>query len=603
MSAPLRIFQIGVQLNEKKISREAKFGARSLNTESRTLVAVASTGSRGARGTYDESLDVRGADLTRLNSGRAPLLDSHRQDGIESILGTIQRAWLDGDKLMVEIRFAETPKGEMAMQMVSRGELGSLSIGFKVTKWTDVTTDSDPRPHYRASEFEIFEVSMVATPFDPGATVRSLNRESNSAESAESTSTMSNEVILQAERTRVREIKNLCRNAGLLELEDGLIERGVTVDEARKAVLDEMSKKPAPAAQIDSTARVEVSSRNHDTKRDLLVGALVEQFGGVAAPKDADMFRGRSLLRNLENVVQRRFGETDSTFANRAMSSSDLPYILANVAEKSIANRLALQKPTWSAWAGSGTLRNFKTHDLLKMSSWPSLEERQEGAEFKFGSLSEDREQVAMKEYGVALAFTRRMLVNDDLGEIRAMISQSAIAVNSLENELCYAILTGNPVMADSEQVFSSAHSNLLSAAALTDATIGEAFKKMREQTSIDGRKLNLAPKYLICGPDQEMAARKYLAQIAPSQASNVNPFSGSLELVVDSEITSNDYFFSADKSQDAGVKLFRLEGEESPRVESRNNFANENVEIKVAHSAVAKAVDYRGLCKSANAS
>lgn len=581
---------------------DARLGPTTLDTEKRTVTAIATTGSKGSRGAYDESLNLEGADLTRLNSGASPVLDSHNNSGIDSILGTVLRAWVEGDKILVQIRFAETERGNQAMGMVERGELVNLSIGYRVQRYERVQDDSSTRHHYRAEKFEIFEVSFVPVPFDAGATVRSQNEILNRAQGAETGSIM-NEAQLQAERTRVREIKNLCRAQGFDDLEDSLIERGATVDEARKAVLEEMSKKPAPAAQIDTNTRVEVGMSGSERKRDLIVDTLVQRFGGPEAPKDARIFQGRSFLQNLEHVIPRRLGQTDQQFATRALSSSDLPYILANVGEKSIANRLKLAQPTWKQWASQGTLRNFKEHSLLKSSAWPSLQERQEGGEFQYGSLSEDREQVALKEFGVALAFTRRMLINDDLNELQNMIGQSAVAVNALENSLVYSVLTSNPAMADGYAVFSSEHSNLLSAAALTDSTIGEAFKKMREQTSIDGRKLNMAPQFLICGPDQEMAARKYLAQISPAQASNVNPFSQSLQLVVDAEITSNDYFFAASPSLNAGVSLFHLEGEESPRVESRNRFETENVEIKVAHSAVAKAVDHRGLCKSANAS
>jgi hypothetical protein len=94
--------------------------------------------------------------------------------------------------------------------------------------------------------------------------------------------------------------------------------------------------------------------------------------------------------------------------------------------------------------------------------------------------------------------------------------------------------------------------------------------------------------------------AEKYLAQISPNQASQVNPFSGSLVPIVDAEITNDDYFFAADPNRIETVTLFRLEGEEKPRVESRIDWESEELEIKLAHSCVAKAMDWRGLVKNA---
>jgi phage major head subunit gpT-like protein len=187
------------------------------------------------------------------------------------------------------------------------------------------------------------------------------------------------------------------------------------------------------------------------------------------------------------------------------------------------------------------------------------------------------------------------MLINDDLGEIAKVMADAGSAAARLENKLVYAQLTSNPTMGDSEQLFSTAHANKGTSAVLTDVTIGEAFKLMREQTSVDGlEKLNIAPEFLICGPQNEVAARKYLATISPNQSSNVNVFSNSLKLIVDSEISTNDYYFASGAIDT--VVLYHLDGEESPRIESRTDFETESVELKCAHTCVAKALDWRGL-------
>jgi hypothetical protein len=305
-----------------------------------------------------------------------------------------------------------------------------------------------------------------------------------------------------------------------------------------------------------------------------------------------------------ESFVPRNGGMTDAQLATRVMSTSDLPYILSNTAEKAAQKKYDLQPRTWERWASSITLRNYKTADRLRSGDFSSLLERQEGGEFKRGSFSEEREQVALKDFGIVMSFTRRMLINDDLGEIAKVTAQSGVAASRLENKLVYDVLKNNAAMGDSVALFHSTHANLGTGAALSDTTIGEAFKLMREQTSVDGLdRLNLAPKYLIVGPQNEVLARKYMAVISPTAASDVNVFSSSLELIIDSELNTNDYFFAADQNLIDTVQLVRLEGEEKPRVESRVNFETESVELKVAHAANAFAADFRGLVKNANAS
>ena len=47
-------------------------------------------------------------DLTFLNSGNAPLLDSHnRHDGMKAQIGVVTRAWLKDKRLYVEVRFSQ----------------------------------------------------------------------------------------------------------------------------------------------------------------------------------------------------------------------------------------------------------------------------------------------------------------------------------------------------------------------------------------------------------------------------------------------------------------------------------------------------------------
>lgn len=57
----------------------------------------------------------------------------------------------------------------------------------------------------------------------------------------------------------------------------------------------------------------------------------------------------------------------------------------------------------------------------------------------------------------------------------------------------------------------------------------------MRLQKGLDGvTPINATPKFLVVPAAVETVAEQYLAQIAATQAADVNPFGGRLELVVD---------------------------------------------------------------------
>lgn len=603
----------------------AKITPDSLNEESRTVDVVWTTGHKGLRngwsGSYYEelSLDAEHVDMSRLSSG-APLLASHDASSLDSVIGVVEKASIEGGKGYATVRFSSDESASRVFTKVKEKILRNISVGYSVERYEDVSGENDKVPTLLATRWTPMEISIVPIGFDPNANIREnetlteveiLPRKhtENNNMSQENTPPVDVEAIKQEaiknEKQRCSEIMTAVRAAKLDEsYAQELISQSVSADEARKAIFSKMAEaKPEP--KVDNTVRVEIVADETDKKRDGIVEALLHRVDPRNfKPSQGNPFIGLNVLRMFESFVPRNGGMTDAQLATRVMSTSDLPYILSNTAEKAAQKKYDLQPRTWERWASSITLRNYKTADRLRSGDFSSLLERQEGGEFKRGSFSEEREQVALKDFGIVMSFTRRMLINDDLGEIAKVTAQSGVAASRLENKLVYDVLKNNAAMGDSVALFHSTHANLGTGAALSDTTIGEAFKLMREQTSVDGLdRLNLAPKYLIVGPQNEVLARKYMAVISPTAASDVNVFSSSLELIIDSELNTNDYFFAADQNLIDTVQLVRLEGEEKPRVESRVNFETESVELKVAHAANAFAADFRGLVKNANAS
>lgn len=607
----------------------------SVNSENRSIELTWTTGAKGMRygweGRYYEelSLDPNHVDMSRLHDG-APLLAAHNDRSLDAVIGVVERAWIEGNQGKAVVRFASDAESEKVFQKVKDRILRNVSVGYSVQEYTNVSQQGDEIPTYRATRWQPAEISIVPIGFDQNAKTRNqelteseveiIERSENNQEEAEmpkenqpvaqqvDAEALKNEAV-QAERQRSAGIRKMVREAELQDsLAEDMIERGLSLDEAKKnteafkRAIDESKK-----TQVASTVRVEVGASDEDKKREGIVEAILPRMDSRNFQHaSGNPFNGYSLLRMFEALIPRRPGEAEVAYATRVMSSSDLPYILASSGEKAALKKYQIQPRTWSRWASTDTLRNFKTKDLVRSGDFSSLEEVQENGEIKRGSFGEEREQVALKEYAKMLSFTRRMLINDDLGEIAKVIAQAGSAAARLENKLVYEQLTSNPTMGDGVALFHANHSNLATggdAAALSDTTIGYAFQSMRGQTSVDGlEKLNLAPKYLICGPSNEVLARKYLAQISPTQASNVNVFSSSLELIVDSEITSNDYFFAADQMLIPTVTLFRLDGQEQPRVASQTNFETSSVDVKCEHACVAKAIDWRGLQKNPNA-
>lgn len=102
-------------------------------------------------------------DLSFLNSGTAPLLDSHdRYTGLKAQIGVIVRAWLEKKRLYVEVKFSRREDAQEVYQDVLDGIVRNVSVGYDVLKVEeDETTDS-----YRVLKWKPMEASFVPIPAD-----------------------------------------------------------------------------------------------------------------------------------------------------------------------------------------------------------------------------------------------------------------------------------------------------------------------------------------------------------------------------------------------------------------------------------------------------
>jgi hypothetical protein len=84
----------------------------SYDPKTHEVTAVLSKGAAVQRTYGIERLEIsdRAIDLSRLKQGGVPLLDHHRQDGIDSVLGKITTAWMSNGALLGRLKFAAPRK-------------------------------------------------------------------------------------------------------------------------------------------------------------------------------------------------------------------------------------------------------------------------------------------------------------------------------------------------------------------------------------------------------------------------------------------------------------------------------------------------------------
>jgi hypothetical protein len=156
---------------------------QSYDATSHSCEACISTGAAVQRvfGTEVLKISRNACDLSRVP---VPLLDSHSQASIDSVIGKVGEVWIDGGKLQSRITFAQTPRGRVVEGMIARNELSALSCGYSVSEWSAVDSDGDPVDPSRAGwddglvftaeRWTLLEASVVGVGADSGALVRSL---------------------------------------------------------------------------------------------------------------------------------------------------------------------------------------------------------------------------------------------------------------------------------------------------------------------------------------------------------------------------------------------------------------------------------------------
>jgi HK97 family phage prohead protease len=154
------------------------FAPGSYNSDTRTVEAVLSSGSAVRRYFFTEELEISptAVDLARAVSGLVPLLDSHDQFEADAVIGNVSNVRVEGDQLLGTLTFGQTDRAKQIEGMVGRGELKGVSIGYSVKTWEIQAIDGDTGMEtWRATRWELLEVSLVSVPADANAGVRALS--------------------------------------------------------------------------------------------------------------------------------------------------------------------------------------------------------------------------------------------------------------------------------------------------------------------------------------------------------------------------------------------------------------------------------------------
>lgn len=283
-------------------------------------------------------------------------------------------------------------------------------------------------------------------------------------------------------------------------------------------------------------------------------------------------------------------------------ATSDFPEIFGNSVNRILLERYEAAAPTFTILSRQRNFADFREVSMVRAGDFPKLEEVSEGGKIQFGTVGEGAEKVALKSYGVGLMLSRQMLINDDLGAIDEIIANVGTTIRLDQEELFYS-LAFEQTLADGNALYHAAsHDNYTSSGTKPSvASLGVGRAMMQKQTSIDGRKLNLMPTYIVSGPDKATEVEQLVAPVNAAEAGKVNPFSGRLQPVSTPHITGNAWYLIAGGTNSPYVHGY-LDGVEAPRVRIEEPFGSQGVGMTAELDFAVGAVDYRGGYKNAGA-
>ena len=623
----------------------------SVNEADRTVDVVWSTGARAANyvpamGQIMEELDMGAVRMDRLASGQAPVLDTHRMQGAASVIGRVVSARVERGKGIATLQMSRAPDVEPIWHRIVEGTLRSVSVGYRVFKYEPIR-DGAMTVH-RAVDWEPYEISLVAVPADAAACVRSENPQprmtalepdlpaevtepeqptesppmtdqipADSVPAADAARAMQDAVT--AERSRISSLLPVVTAARAMvpaDTLDPLHQRaqseGWTADALRSALWDAaVARGPAPSVPASPNS----GPSNDDPAQ--IVAAMADAIAVRAMPALATAadtnprFREFANLRPSEMLMELAAARGERvTYRDRMRlversfhTTSDFPLLLEAAGNKMLMAGFTAATPSYRTFFGQRAFADFKAHKFLMAGDFPALAELAEGGAITAGTISEKRESITPKTYARQVRITRQALVNDDLGAFTDFGAMIGRRVADYENALAYALVNtasgaGPTLSTATGAVFTTGATRANTAAsggAIAEATLDAGYAAMMAQTSLDGIKLNLQPRYLLTGTAYRGAALRYTTRVSPEVGSNVGLYSD-LMPISDANVTGNHWYMFADPAAAPVYVYGYVNGQTAPQVRVQQYVpGTDGIAVEVVHDFAVGAVDHRG--------
>lgn len=379
-----------------------------------------------------------------------------------------------------------------------------------------------------------------------------------------------------------------------------------SAEKARDKLLQALAAGTTPSA---GPGAIHLYAGNGNLVGDSIRAAIMTRAGYARSEKD-NAYNGYT-LRELAraSLVDRGIGISghSSPLAMVGLafthSSNDFGNILMDVAHKAALMGWDEASETFDQWTRKGTLTDFKTAHRAGLDSFPTLRKVRAGAEYKYVTLKDRGEPIALATYGELFSIDRQTIIDDDMDMLTRIPMAMGGAARATVGDLVWAVLTSNPKMSDGKPLFHADHGNLVSSD-LSIEGLDAGRQAMLLQKSGE-RRLNIRPAFMLTPVAIESRANQLIksASVPGADANSGinNPIQNFVTVLSEARLDDSsptDYYLAAAQGRDT-IEVAYLDGIDTPYLEQQQGFTVDGAAFKVRIDAGVAPLDWRGLVKA----
>ena len=608
------------------------------------------------------SCDPKHCKVERIRSGAA-LLDGHmRYGGTTSLIGGVRNpefSVIDGKKVITgDFKLSRRANVEDIVKDLQDGILNSVSPGYTVFAYQDMSRKGDRYPTYMAVDWVINEVSMEPIQADIDSRVRSKLNETEieiqimepevegvpnptpgtppqpapqptpATEPAPAPAPAPASEPVEGQRAlQIMQLTTAANQPMSFAVEQ--VAAGSSVEHVRSLLFEKLvSNQPKPGGQNPAASQPRVGKEAIEHTRNFMEIGMCRKLGVVSdADLTAEELRGSEQYRDHSAMDMARSWMLDAGLVDVAYlpinelskrslisnNSADFPVMLEGIARRVLKKEQKIQQDQWRKFAAVGSVSDFRPWTRLASGSIGNLDRVNENGEFKNKKLPDGaKETVQIETYGNTINVTRKMLINDDLGAFTSLLRKLTRASNRSIEQAVWDVLQMNsglgPNMFDGNTLIHASHNNVGSTLAFGILGLADARTKMALQKDLSGNDyLDLRPHTLIVPTNLYDSAILLNTSAYADEANKFqkpNIYRGFFEQIVTSpRLTSTTaYWILADPDIEPVLEVNFLNGKQTPYLEERQEFDVDGTRWKIRHDWGVDAVGSQGVIRNPGA-